>query len=150
MAGKVYIIKRQSDGTWIKASAIDAPAGSARFGASVLLGSSSDLLFVGAPGSAGGQVITYVASGTSWSLQRTLVPPDPDVYTYFGESLAYDGYFNLLVGRRSGFGLGSAYLFSYRPTIGTWTFRQKLLPANTGGSDCGKSVAIAGTAAFLG
>jgi len=148
-AGEVFIYTRQSDGSWKKTAEISAPTGSAGFGASVLL-SGNAFLIIGAPDNNGGQVATFTHSGTTWSLQRILVPPDPLAYTRFGESLAFDGHFNLLIGRPYYNGPGSAYIFFYRPTIGTWTFRQKLVPADASGTNFGVSAAIAGTTMFLG
>ena len=149
-AGEVFIYTRQSDGTWKNTAALSPPAGSTGFGASLLL-SGDAFLFVGAPYSSGGQVITYTRSGTTWAVQRTLVPPDPVDSSHFGHSLAYDAFhFELLVGRPFNNGSGSAYIFDYRSTVSTWSFRQKLAPTDTSGNDFASSVAFAGMTAIVG
>jgi hypothetical protein len=148
--GKAFVYTRQTDGSWKNTAAIGAPAGASGFGRSILL-SGNALLMVGAPYSNTdrGQVNTFALSGTIWSPQRTLVPSDPEDYSHFGETLAFDGN-DLLIGRPFENGSGSAYIFYYHPFIGTWTFRQKLTPADTSGRQFGVSVAIAGTTALVG
>src|SRR5262249_48908792 len=106
-------------------------------------------LAVGAPDSNGGQVFTYIRTGTSWSSQATLTPPDPVTYSRFGESLAYDS-FRLLVGRPYSSGFGSAYLFTYRSITSTWLFALKFSPSDASGDGFGESVALSGTTAFVG
>lgn len=60
------------------------------FGREVAL--EDDTLLVGAPGAGpGGAVHVYVRTGSSWSLETTLAPPDAEDGDGFGYAVAFDG-----------------------------------------------------------
>lgn len=145
--GAVYIYTRSTDGSWEKTASISPPIGAVTFGASVLLAGNA-FLAVGDPSSHGGRVVTYTRSGTTWSQQAIITPPDPADDTFFGTSLSYNA-FRLLIGQPYD-NKGSAYIFTYRPTSGSWLFSKKLTSSDTSGYDFGQSVALAGATAFVG
>ena len=91
--GNVYVFKA-TDVHWdtVDESVIISPATNVTFGKDVAL--TGDTALIGAPDSHGGfegRAFIYVYNGTNWTLQSTLLPPQPNTEREFGEAVALQG-----------------------------------------------------------
>jgi len=103
-------------------------------------------------GNNSGAVYVYTRSGTVWSLEQRIAPPDVESGGYFGASVSLSGD-TLLVGAYNIDGThvnqGSAYVFTRSGT--TWTLQQQLFASVAAASDrFGRGVALDGTIAVVG
>ena len=148
-AGAVYLF--QFDGSkWRERQKLLAsdPADDDRFGWSVAM--NDELLVVGAPWSdaadaAAGAVYVFRRSGSQWSEEKKLLPPDPAVNRMFGRSVDLDGV-QLAIGAQDDHaGVNSGSVYSVRYDGASWVHLQKMV-ASDGESfdDLGVAVAIAG------
>ena len=157
-AGSAYVFVR-SGATWSlqqKLLASDSAAGDS-FGTSVSV--SGDTLIVGAPvadtvgGVDAGAVYAFVRSGTTWTEQHKLLPPDGRANLDFGFSSSLSGD-TVVIGAPSddtlaGINTGSAYVFVRSGT--TWSLQQKLLaPDAAEGDDFGFAVSAWGDTVAVG
>jgi hypothetical protein len=150
-AGAAYVFVR-SGTVWsqqAKLTASDAAA-SDRFGTSVDI--SGDTIIVGTPVSdAGatdsGAAYVFTRSGTVWTQEQKLTPPDIVAFSLFGTSVAVHG--DTAVVGRNGDTNGSAYVFSR--SFGVWSLQQKLTASDAGSSDqFGISVSVENDTAVVG
>jgi predicted amidohydrolase len=156
--GSAYVFVR-SGTTWSlqqKLLASDGAPGDS-FGTSVSV--SGDTLLVGAPvadtagGADAGAAYVFVRSGTTWTEQQKLVPPDAAADDDFGFSASLSGG-TAVIGAPSddtaaGFNAGSAYVFVRAGT--TWSLQQKLVASDAAAFDAfGFSVSASGDTALLG
>jgi uncharacterized repeat protein (TIGR01451 family) len=156
-AGAAYVFVR-SGTTWNeeqKLTAADAAAFD-QLGWSVAV--AGDTAVLGAPGveagggSDDGAAYVFVRSGTVWTAQQKLTPPDPTTVEIFGEAVALSGD-TALIGAPwqdpAAPAPGSAYVFVRSGAV--WSEQQKLA-ASDGlvGDDFGWSVSISGNIALVG
>lgn len=130
----------------------DAAAGDF-FGFTVSLSGDGNTAIVGAHaddvnGADSGSAYIFVRSGSSWTQQAKLTPPDPAAGYFFGQgvSISADGN-TVLIGAYGdsdgGTNTGSAYIFT-RSGI-TWAYQAKLMAADRAAGDIfGRSVSISG------
>jgi hypothetical protein len=157
-AGSAYVFVR-SGTTWSlqqKLLASDAAAGDS-FGTSVSV--SGDTLIVGAPvadtagGVDAGAVYAFVRSGTRWTEQQKILPPDGRANLDFGFSSSLSGD-TVVIGAPSddtpaAINTGSAYVFVRSGT--TWALQQKLLAPDAAESDdFGFAVSVSGDTVAVG
>jgi len=156
-SGSAYVFDRQSNGSWTQSQRLNASDGAAGdyFGFTVSL--SGDRAAIGSymnASSAAGSGAAYVfeKSGVSWSQTQKLIAPDGAADDNFGYSVSIDGD-RCAIGSwkddDKGTDSGSAYLFDRM--AGTWTYVQKLVPADGAISDYyGAAVSVSGTLTFVG
>ena len=156
--GAAYVFVR-AGGTWTLQQELMASDGAAAdtFGASVSV--SGDTLVVGAPvadtvgGVDAGAVYAFVRSGSTWTEQQKLLPPDGRADLDFGFSASLSGD-TVVIGAPSddtsvAINTGSAYVFVRAGA--TWSFQQKLLaPDAAEGDDFGFAVSASGDTAAVG
>jgi hypothetical protein len=157
-AGSAYVFVRAGT-TWSlqkKLVAADGAAGDS-FGTSVSI--SGDTLIVGAPvadtvgGVNAGAAYAFVRSGTTWTQQQKLLPPDGRADLDFGFSASLSGD-TAVVGAPSddtapAINTGSAYVFVRTGTA--WSLQQKLLaPDAAEGDDFGFAVSASGDTVAVG
>ena len=156
-AGATYVFVR-SGTTWSQQQKILAPDGISQdyFGTSVSV--VSDTALIGSPlsdtpgGQDTGAAYVFVRSGTTWSQQQKLVPPDAFMNDRLGYSVALSADTAVLGAPAgdnvNGFDAGAAYVFVRSGT--TWTQQQKLLASDGAGSDGFGLVALSGDTAVVG
>ena len=141
-AGSAYVFVRTGT-TWslqAKLFAADAAAGD-EFGISVSV--SGDTVVVGAhrddtgAGADAGSAYVFVRSGTTWTQQQKLAPPDAGAGDRFGGSVSLSGNTAVVGARLDDTGAntdsGSAYVFLRSGT--TWSQQQKLLASDAAAGD---------------
>ena len=157
-AGSVYVYVR-SGTTWNLQQKVLASDGAAfdSFGTSVSV--SGDTLVAGAPvadtagGVDAGAAYVFLRSGSTWTQQQKLLPPDgePDLDFGFSASLSFD---TVMIGAPSddtaaGLNTGSAYVFVRSGA--SWALQQKLLaPDAAEGDDFGFAVSLSADTALVG
>ncbi len=104
--------------------------------------------------SSSGSVYVFAFDGVAWSQTQKLVATDPGPFHYFGQSLALDDT-HLLVGARQANGSasnsGAVYVFTRNAPAATFTFTQKLSPANSAPVDnFGAAIALTADHALIG
>jgi hypothetical protein len=158
-ADAVYVYERSS-GVWTfrqKLVATDAETG-ATFGSSLSLGSSFDLLAIGAPvqdttgATDSGAAYVFRRTGATWAQEAKLQAPDAATGDAFGASVAHwEG--TIVTGAPGddapgAVDRGSAHAFVY--AAGSWTWQQMLAPSAGAGAAAGSAVAVNGNAALVG
>ena len=158
-ADAVYVYERSS-GVWTfrqKLVATDAETGAA-FGSSLSLGSSFDVLAIGAPvqdttgATDSGAAYVFRRTGATWAQEAKLQAPDAAAGDAFGASVAHwEG--TLVVGAPGddapgAVDRGTAHAFVY--AAGSWTWQQMLAPSAGAGAAAGSAVAVNGNAALVG
>ena len=145
--GAVYAWSR-SGTSWIQNQKILPPsaANSDAFGSALAMDGAYAI--TSAPSrSVGGYAFIYTRSGTTWSLQATLVHSDPVIVDFFGADVSISGD-TVVVGAynkvNSGLNqVGAAYIFTRSGS--TWTQQAKLLPSTIQTSAAfGRQVVISG------
>jgi hypothetical protein len=161
-AESAYIWVR-SGSTWTFQSKITAPvpAGTDSFGRSVSLSSDGSYVLVGAyrsyhEGYNSGTAYIFSRSGTSWTFQSKITPPDPGPNDQFGKSVSIssDGSYALVSkygydrpGQPTGDNAGAAYIFSRSGT--SWTFQSKITAPDISYANWfGWSVSISGDGSY--
>jgi len=139
-SGAAYIFARSASGwTQQQKFAAPSPAAADSFGYAVALSSNGTTALVGANASdiyvnTNGQAYVFTRSGTSWTQQQELVPPNA---TGFGSSVALSSDGNTaIVGAQDN---NAAYVF--RRTGASWNLQQELIAAGAV-SNFGSSVAL--------
>ena len=156
-AGAAFVFVRAS-GTWTEQQKVVAPDGAAadHFGAEIAV--AADTLVVGAPdadvpnGAGSGSAYVFLRSGTTWSLQQKLFPPDGAAGDAFGSSVSVSGS-TAAVGAPSDNvggvpGAGSAPVFV--STGAAWGQQLRLTPDLNGFDAFGSAVAVSGDVAVVG
>jgi hypothetical protein len=156
-SGAAYVFAHQGSG-WIeqaKLTAPDAVSGDS-FGQAVSIDGAS--VAVGAPNREGGGspygggVYLFLQSGSSWTAQATVEPPEPDAETLFGLELALDGD-DLIVGAPTD-DLDCANGGSIRTFVRSgeiWTYTQRLtVPRNGAEGHFGTAVSTSGDRLLVG
>jgi FG-GAP repeat len=149
-AGMAYVFAR-SGTTWTQQSALTAPDPSmgARFGYAVAVGTGTAI--VGAYGAGGpGAAYVFSQSGTSWTEQTKLVPPDPAGDDLYGASVALAGNTALVGAYERGGALGPGAAYLYTNSGSGWSQPPQELFAPSAGQDFGYSVALSGGSAVIG
>ncbi len=156
-SGSAYIF-RFDGSTWTQEQKLHASDGRSGdiFSACVSMNRAGDLVIVGAPhrGNRTGAAYIFRFDGSQWNEERRLISPVPSYDRNFGidVSLSGDG-LTALIGANMGSGGGSAHVFRYLPTAGTWVHEETLIGADTGSEDLfGSGVALdgAGNSALIG
>ena len=158
--GAAYVFRREGNG-WTQEAKLTASDGAFNdfFGTSVALGADGNGTFAvvgarqddsGGPGS--GAAYVFRRSGTTWTEEAQLLPPDTSGDAYFGGSVSADGGRVLIGAARtdvSGENSGAAYLFER--VSGTWTQQARLTPSDGSANDWfGVAVALDGPTALVG
>jgi hypothetical protein len=157
-AGSAYVFVR-SGAAWSLQQKLLASDGAAldSFGTSVSV--SGDTVIVGAPvadtvgGVDAGAAYAFVRSGTTWTEQQKLLPPDGRANLDFGFSASLSGD-TVVIGAPSddtlaGINTGSAYVLVRSGT--TWAVQEKLLaPDAAEGDDFGFAVSASGDTVAVG
>jgi predicted amidohydrolase len=157
-AGSAYVFVR-SGAAWSLQQKLLASDGAAldSFGTSVSV--SGDTVIVGAPvadtvgGVDAGAAYAFVRSGTTWTEQQKLLPPDGRANLDFGFAASLSGD-TVVIGAPSddtlaGINTGSAYVFVRSGT--TWAAQEKLLaPDAAEGDDFGFAVSASGDTVAVG
>jgi hypothetical protein len=158
-AGSAYVFSR-SGTTWSQQQKLVAsdPEVNLFFGYSVSV--SGDTIVAGAyldddaGGVDAGSAYVFVRSGTTWTQQQKLLPPDGAASDWFGFSISISGD-TVAAGAKladaaGGVDAGAAYVFARSGT--TWTQQQKLLATDalTAGDDFGFAVAASGDTVVVG
>jgi hypothetical protein len=159
-AGAVYIFLK-TDNVWALQTRLFAttPEYNAYFGNSVSMNSDGTYLAIGANlddnsnGESTGNVYVYTRTGTSWSLQSTLVGSDSVANDYFGFSVSLNSDATYLaVGAplfdSNGYDGGEVYIFKRTGT--SWTEQTRFWPSTVAAFDrFGWSVSIDASGAIL-
>jgi hypothetical protein len=144
-------------GNWTEIQKLLASDGAAvdGFGWSVSL--SGDTGLIGAAydadnGLGAGSAYVFICTGTIWTQQAKLLPPDGGQGYCFGYSVSLSGD-TALIGEpydaQNGCNSGSAYIFTRTGT--TWIQQAKILPSDgTAGDNFGSSVSLDGDTALIG
>ncbi len=153
-SGSAYVFKR-SGTSWaqeVKLLPADGKA-SDRFGFSVSI--SGDYALVGAyfNGTESGSAYVFKRSGTSWTQEAKLLPPDNAAGDQFGISVSISGDYALVgaaLNDDNGTDAGSAYVFKRTGT--SWAQEAKLLAPEgvAAGDNFGRSVSISDEFAVVG
>ncbi len=157
-AGSAYVFERTGS-TWTQEQKLEdiTPNAGNEFGTAVDI--SGTTAAVGAPGDRSGTfdsgtVSVFTRSGTTWSLQATLVATDNATGDAFGSAVVLEGD-TALVGApdKAGgpfvLGAGAAYVFTRSASL--WSQDQKLLPGNVGtDSHFGISIDLSGDQLIVG
>jgi hypothetical protein len=146
--GSAYVFSR-SGTTWSQPQAplvaSDGQAGD-RFGYAVALGTGTAVIGAYAKGGPGAAYV-FAQSGSSWTQQSELTPPDPSGSDNFGAAVALDGS-TAVIGAYERAGTGTAYV--YTGGSGGFTQAPQELAAPTGSQDFGFSVAASGGTVAVG
>ena len=154
--GAAYVFVR-SGTTWSQEAKLASgnPESSGAFGSSVSL--SGDRALIGAPlettvGPLGGRAYGFVRSGSTWSLETTLLPLNPSSQDWFGIAVSLDGD-RALVGAflngDAGQGSGAAYFFE-RGSSG-WAEVDQVTASDANGTGWfGYAVSLDGDRALIG
>ncbi len=152
-SGSAYVFVRNGS-TWSlqqKLTPTDAAAEDL-FGRSVSI--SDDTALVGAwgdddNGDMSGSAYVFVRSGSTWSPQQKLMPPDAAAKSLFGRSVSVSGDTALVGAPGDGWNSGSAYVFVRSGN--TWSLQNKITPADAAEYDSfGDSVSVSGDTALVG
>jgi hypothetical protein len=157
-AGAAYVFVRAGT-TWSQQQKITAPDGAADDQFGFLVSVSGDTLAAGShlddtpAGVDAGSAYVFTRSGTIWSLQQKLTPPDGLADDRFGFPVALSGdtlvagsYRNDTAG---GVDAGSAYVFVRAGS--TWALQQKITaPDGAADDQFGRWVAVSGDTAVVG
>jgi FG-GAP repeat protein len=148
--GSAYVSVR-SGTTWTEQDELTEPGSppADRFGFAVAI--FGETVVVGAIDYSGsrGAAFVFVRSGTTWSLQATLIAADGLPSDYFGGSVAISGSTALIGAFNSGGSKGAAYVFVRSGT--TWAQKKKLTASDGAAFNYfGSSVAIDGSTAVVG
>jgi len=156
LSGSAYIFRYDSSsGAWQEEAKLLASDGGSgdRFGGTVSL--VGDTALIGAPchfyyfGSA--YVFRYDSSSGAWQEEAELRASDPDQNDYFGTSVALSESRALVGSYGDDYFTGSAFVFCYDSSSGTWQEEAKLLASDSdGGEGFGISVALSGDVALVG
>ncbi|TAE32990.1 MAG: hypothetical protein EAZ91_03785 [Cytophagales bacterium] len=165
--GKAYVFARLGN-TWVEQAILTAPGGATGdyFGTSVAI--SGDYIVVGAysrdvrvsssvTNTDQGTAYVFVRSGTTWTLQTTLLNSDGAAFDNFGSSVSIAGDYILVGASDKTVGAnsrqGKAYIFtrSTGPIFTTWVQQANLSASDGAATDYfGESVSIAGGYAMVG
>ncbi|RYD64084.1 MAG: hypothetical protein EOP83_10610, partial [Verrucomicrobiaceae bacterium] len=156
-SGYAYVFTRSQNVWTLQARVTGADTNdNDRFGSSVSLEGNSAV--IGSPlddprGSNSGSAYIFVRSGTTWSQQAKLVPPDGASNDTFGEDVSLSGPLVLIGaesdGTAAGNEAGSAYVYVRGGS--SWSLETKLEPDDPTASDYfGSSVALDGETAVVG
>lgn len=152
-SGSAYVFVR-SGAAWSHQAKLTASDGGSSHWFGEACSISQNTAIVGATrGGCCGQAYTYVRTGTAWSQQAILAPPDPLGNDRFGRSTVLNGDVALigahahdLLGMNAA---GAAYVFIRSGTA--WSSRAKLTASDAAVSDVfGESVALSGDTAIAG
>ncbi len=112
---------------------------------------SGSAALIGAPTKTGGQgaVYAFVQTGTNWTQQAKLIPPDVSSADGFGSAISVNGETALIGSPLKASQQGAVYVFVRSATDGTWSQQAKLTGAS-GGTSFGKSVSLSGDTAVIG
>ncbi|HEX3482877.1 MAG TPA: hypothetical protein VHT91_48040 [Kofleriaceae bacterium] len=156
-AGAAYVFAR-SGASWTQQTKLTAAdgAGNENFGTSVAVEGDTALvgaIFASDAGSSDfGAVYVFVRSGTTWTQQAKLVPPDGVADDQFGTSIALSGDTAVIGAVHHSAGgdrSGAAYVFVRSGA--TWVLQAQLTAADGADNDqLGMSVALAGDTAVIG
>ncbi|MCK6535170.1 MAG: hypothetical protein L6Q84_19530, partial [Polyangiaceae bacterium] len=157
--GAAYVFTR-SGVAWSEQAKLTASDGAAddRFGESVSV--SGNTVLSGAPqvdqaATNQGRTYVFLRSGTSWSLQASLLVPTvsgklPGSNDYFGKAVDLDGDVAVIGAPYGGYDYGNQGVAVVFTRSGTKWNQGPLLTANDAAKDVGAAVAIAGSTALLG
>ncbi len=154
--GRACVFRRRGT-TWHQEARLE-PAGAphaAEFGYSVSLGEDTAMIGAwheGLPGmSLAGAAYVFVRSGTTWTQEARLTPPDPGAYEMFGRSVSLSGD-TALIGKTRWYGgsvKGAAY--AYVRSGASWQLEEKLVGGDTlPGDRFGHAVSLLGDRALVG
>lgn len=150
--GSVYVFV-ETAGSWTLQQRLVADDGGAGdvFGTFVAI--DGDTAIIGAPGHDGatGAAYVFVRTGSTWSQQQKIAPPDGDPGDRFGTSVAVSGE-TAIVGSPGdddgATGAGAAYAFVRSGSV--WSDEQKLVVATAAANDSvGSDVALDGDTAIV-
>ena len=154
--GAAYVFVR-SGTTWSQEAKLASgnPENSGAFGTSVSL--SGDRALIGAPiettvGPLAGRAYVFVRSGSSWSLETTLLPLSPSSQDWFGVAVSLDGD-RALVGAflNSDAGQGSGAAYFFERGSGGWAEVGQVTASDANGSGWfGHAVSLDGDRALIG
>jgi hypothetical protein len=160
-AGRAYLFERDASGTWSQIATLtadDDPAVPRYFGFRVAL--SGDRALIGASGdddnganSGSAYIFERDAISGEWTQTAKLTAGDGTPDDYFGWGLALSGSYALIgayANDDKGEASGSAYLFEFDSSTGTWVEKTKLTASDGADGDLfGELVALSGTRALV-
>jgi hypothetical protein len=155
--GAVYIFTR-SGTSWSQQQKLVPDANSLAFGSSISINNSGNILAIGAIGNPSppyvenqGLVYIFTRSGTSWTKQAVITPPNPIYQGNFGFKVSFNSDGTVCAisePSTTGITTGKVYIYTYAG--GTWNLTQTLSPSNGSlGDEFGYDISLSADGNFL-